>query len=537
MATRIILQDDFTSGSLAAYTETAGQGSFSIVAGDKLRCSQVSPNADWFTSIGPNCKRLLIDFALVSADDVIEFEIDVDGGSESTSHIDLTSGLYLDDNNLYAVQADANTLLPFVRTVTSGSWPGSDFPGSAPTPPTLMRARWRRYNGTNLLSYFYFNGTDWILLRNDTPSFEPNKVVFSAKSYSGNPTGYVDINSYSLKGITLDAPVLENQDPLPGAIDATINTTIDFDVVDNNDMPNGVDSDIDVEISLNFGPYTDVYTSETNQNGYVSTISNLSNGKRFSIASPSAFTPNDVVLLRVTAKEDGFPLNTASRTYSFTVEKTIVPIEDEVQEVFDASSLRVLRHFPDCYTKTSNSQNYKLCKAMTDPINNAEAEILQWIDNQTTPQANTTGLNDLGNKYSIPRAPGMTDGVFRNLIQVVNRVEKGVISSIKAVIDAYFGKEVATVYDIQNPGIFSIPKGEIWVAINNVGDHPNALYVGLDTFRDGNPTYSGLISPVFDRLGLDGGLYNDHVYGNLDFYILFILEKIRPQGSIIREVP
>lgn len=111
---------------------------------------------------------------------------------------------------------------------------------------------------------------------------------------------------------------LDNLSPASGAMFVLPSTTITFDVLD-------VVYDVDpTTISVDVNG-TEAYSSQSNQNGYSSTVTRIANGYRFVVTPPSDFGPGVTVTVQVSAKGTFPAIETDTLTYNFTISAISTP--------------------------------------------------------------------------------------------------------------------------------------------------------------------------------------------------------------------
>jgi len=115
-----------------------------------------------------------------------------------------------------------------------------------------------------------------------------------------------------------DPPVVENQDPAPGATDVAIETDVDLDIVDRGLLASGVDP-ATVVITIEG---VIVWQADAAVNGWSGTKSVISDGFRYALDNPINFGFSQTVTVR--AEADDFSGKSVDATYSFTTESSTV---------------------------------------------------------------------------------------------------------------------------------------------------------------------------------------------------------------------
>lgn len=187
------------------------------------------------------------------------------------------------------------------------------------------------------------------------------------------------------------------------------------------------------------------------------------------------------------------------------------------------------RHMPDCYSRSSQSDTYKLLAAWQKVLNDAQARVTDAKEDITVSTSDGEGLDRLGSNFSTPRSPGQLDDHYRVLVGLIASMRRGTVAALKVVIEAATG-QTWTVEDTQLNG--AIPLGEVHFSppANTHNPSAPALWPTLAANTGEDPEESAIAGTVHDALGVEGARLNDHAYSNVGDDTKALLNRIKLAG-------
>lgn len=198
-----------------------------------------------------------------------------------------------------------------------------------------------------------------------------------------------------------------------------------------------------------------------------------------------------------------------------------------------ADPTKLYRHLPDCYDRSSTSNQYKLMAALEAGVSRTRTEVETFRDEITITGASGDGLTRRVLSKGLFRPPGMSDTTLRTIAKAIYGASRGTLAAIKAVAEAATGLTL-NVNDKQT--VSSIPSWEIWIepASGVWPSYGRSMYpdINTETFYVA-PLRSSLAGPVIDALGQRGAFINDHAWYPVDLWTMSLLNKVRPAGTKI----
>lgn len=199
---------------------------------------------------------------------------------------------------------------------------------------------------------------------------------------------------------------------------------------------------------------------------------------------------------------------------------------------------RLYRYLPDCYDRTSTSDQYKLLSSLEAGFSGVRTELSALQNSRSISTATGDGLTRIVENYGLFRPPNMGDSSLRSLAVAIVKTRRCTLASIKDVLDIATGISV-DVNDKQTDG--TIPSYEIQISPSSGLAWPSygrGFYpgIGLTEVFYSKPLRSSVAGPLLDSLGIYGGFINDHAWFPVDLWTMILLDKIRPAGTYYRFV-
>lgn len=200
-----------------------------------------------------------------------------------------------------------------------------------------------------------------------------------------------------------------------------------------------------------------------------------------------------------------------------------------------ADPTKLYKHLPDCYDRSSSSDQYKLMAALEAGISRTRTEVETFRDEVTLTGASGDGLTRRVQSKGLFRPPGMSDTRLRALAKAIYGSRRGTLAAIKAVAEAATGITVE-VNDKQTDS--SIPSFEVWITPATGEFWPSygrAVYPGATVIdRRGLPQESASFGEINNITAGTSryfrGIVNDRVWGPVDLWTQALVDKVRPAG-------
>lgn len=221
------------------------------------------------------------------------------------------------------------------------------------------------------------------------------------------------------------------------------------------------------------------------------------------------------------------------------------PAIDEIDAAFAWSVVqsfcvrpdKMIAKLPDVYdTRQGASLSTLLC-AFGVALRSGEQGVARFLADTSVLSATDElgGANRVGANYRVPRPLGVTSATrYLLLVRTVAGIRRGTLHAIEQVLRVATGIEGIEAFDKQQQGHFfpAIPPFEIWITIpfTNTGA---ALHWDYPTNIDGDPVESGLWGNVYNPTDEWGARWNDHWWGEIDYWTQELVDSVRLAGTVV----
>lgn len=200
-----------------------------------------------------------------------------------------------------------------------------------------------------------------------------------------------------------------------------------------------------------------------------------------------------------------------------------------------ANPTNLYRHLPDCYDRSSDSDQYKLMASLEAGLSRTRTEVGTFQNEITITGASGDGLTRRVFSKGLFRPPGMSDTRLRALAIAIYGARRGTLAAIKAVAEAATGTSV-NVNDKQTNA--SIPSWEVWITPATGefwASYGRSLYPGATVIdRRGLPQESASFGEINNITSGTSryfrGIVNDRAWGPVDPWTQALIDKVRPAG-------
>jgi hypothetical protein len=261
------------------------------------------------------------------------------------------------------------------------------------------------------------------------------------------------------------------------------------------------------------------------QGGHVVTWVAIEGGYRFTV-SKGAGWPVGALSLQVNAM--GLPP---------AIDELDEALSWQVVASFCVRPDKLIRNLPDAYDTRTGSNLSKLLCAFGFALRSGEDAVARFVADTSVVAATDEqgGASRVGANYNVPRPIGITSATrYLLLVRTIAGIRRGTLHAIEQVLRIATGIEGIEAFDKQQQGHFfpSIPPFEIWISIPFNGDGAG-FHWDYPTNTDGDPVESGLWGDVYAPTDEWGGRWNDHWWGEIDYWTQELVDSVRLAGTII----